>query len=458
LVGIGAAAVYFAGLVFYWNGPEARSRTAREVFSWVTVIALIPLLWRGWQIVNLSHSEPSIVRLLIIFAAVFCLIALFTTPYHSTDVFGYVNRGWQQLHYGQDPYVHTVSEISNRAGDPMLREHWIYNPSPYGFLFTGISYVACWLGQGNWWVTLLIIKFVNVLAYACTGVLVWLGTKALGREHAEGPLYLFLWNPIILVHNLANGHNDLIVGMLVLMSFYLALRRVYFWIIPFVVMGVLIKYAPIVMLPFAVGLVWRKVGSLRAAGSCLFAVVLAALASLPYIGDWRSFRLEDIRDNAVLIDNSLHSFLIHFYELVSKFVPQMDIFHDAASSAIAIALRVATLLTMMWLLLRFLKNVDETRFVKYSALCLFLLIFVGSSKLNGWYVGMLLGPVLLLDREYWLRRLMLLFSATQLGSITFLKQAYILNYIVMMLVPQWYVWRERRRSEQRSLNTETVSA
>jgi hypothetical protein len=45
---------------------------------------------------------------------------------------------------------------------------------------------------------------------------------------------------------------------------------------------------------------------------------IGALASLPYIGDWRSFKLEDIRDNAVLIDNSLHSFLIHIFEVLMR--------------------------------------------------------------------------------------------------------------------------------------------
>ena len=445
ITGIAVSAIYLAGAILYWNGAESQTRTTREIFAWVTVLTLLPLFWRGWRLVSQAEDEGSALRILLIFAAIYCLIALVTTPYHSTDVFGYVNRGWQQFHYGQDPYVHTVSEISDRASDPMLREHWIYNPNPYGFVFAEICYVACWLGQGNWIITLLVVKLVNVVAFAGTGFLLWSGAKLVGVEKPIRPLYLFLWNPIVIIHNLANGHNDLLVGVLVLFAFWLALRRFYMWTIPVVMIGIVIKYAPLVILPFAVVLVWRKTGFLRTALSCLISACVAALASLPYIGDWRSFKLEDIRDNAVLIDNSLHSFLIHIYELMTKLAPQLAPFHDSVNAAIVMTIRGVVLLCLAWLFVRFCRRTDEQRFLKFSSIALFLLIFVASSKLNAWYVGMILGPVLLLDARYWLRRLVVLISATETAGITFLKQAYIVNYLLMMLLPQTYVWWKARR-------------
>jgi hypothetical protein len=459
--GTAAAVVYIGGAVFYTNGADSHTRTAREVFAWITVVTLLPLFWWGWKAVERSEEDASVLRVLIAFAAAFALVALLTTPYHSTDVFGYVNRGWQQFHYGQDPYVHTVSEISARAADPMLREHWIYNPDPYGFIFTEICYVACLLGQGNWWLTLLVLKLVNVFAFAGTGVLLWSGAKLIGLEKPIRPLYLFLWNPLVVVHDLANGHNDLLVGVFVLAAFWLALRRYYFWIAPAVMVGILIKYAPIVMLPFAAVLVWRKSGLVRAAASCLLSGGIAAISSLPYIGDWRSFKLEDIRDNAELIDNSLHSFLVHIYELVMKTSLPLQVIHDGVSSAIANTLRGLVLVCLVWLFFRFWRRSDEQRFLKYSSLSLFLLIFVASSKLNAWYIGMLLGPVLLLEPKYWLRRLMVLISMTETAGITFLKQAYIVNYFLMMLLPQLYVWwrmPEPRRAEKRGSRLSAILA
>lgn len=455
--GVGTAVIYAAGTLFYLNGADARTRTGREVFSWITVLTVLPLFWWGWKIVIRAHDDPAVIRVVIIFAVVFALIALVTMPYHSTDIFGYINRGWQQFHYGQDPYVHTVSEIADRSSDPMLREHWIYNPDPYGFVFTEMCYVASWLGNGSWWLTLFLLKIVNVAAFAATGLLLWSAAKLMGVERPVRPLYLFLWNPLVIIHNLTNGHNDLIVGGFVLLAFWLALQRYYFWIVPAVMAGILIKYAPVVTFPFAVVFVWRKSGFVRTALSCLLSAVIAAIASVPYIGDWRSFKLEDIRDNAVLIDNSLHSFLIHIYELLMKLVPQLGAFHDDVSAGIAMTLRIAVGLCLVAMFAMYLLRTDEDRFLKYSSVALFLLIFVASSKLNAWYVGMLLGPVLLLDPQYWLRRLMVLISITQTAGITFLKQAYIVNYFLMMLIPQAYVWWTARRIREdvsgRSLGT-----
>jgi hypothetical protein len=45
------------------------------------------------------------------FAALFCAACVLVYPFHSTDVFGYVNRGWQQVHYHMNPYVYTVAEV-----------------------------------------------------------------------------------------------------------------------------------------------------------------------------------------------------------------------------------------------------------------------------------------------------------------------------------------------------------
>jgi hypothetical protein len=82
--------------------------------------------------------------------------------------------------------------------------------------------------------------------------------------------------------------------------------------------------------------------------------------------------------------------------------------------------------------------------LKKSSIVMFVLICVASSKFNAWYMGMVLPLALLLDPKYWLRRLVVLISAAQLGSVTFLKQAYMLNFFVMMLVPAWIVLRKRR--------------
>src|SRR5712691_3588887 len=177
LYGVMTAAVYLLTFLFYLKGPESHSRTARELFAWFICLSLLFLFWKGYQQISRADNPP--LRKIVGFAIVLCLLAFLIFPFHSTDVFGYINRGWQQVCYGQNPYIHFLDDIPNWQQDPMLREHWIYNPNPYGFLFTLLARLICWIGSGNWWLTLALFKATNALAYAATGWIIWSAARRL---------------------------------------------------------------------------------------------------------------------------------------------------------------------------------------------------------------------------------------------------------------------------------------
>src|SRR4029077_20957285 len=151
LYGVLTAAVYLLTALFYRHGPESHSRRGRELFAWFFCLTLLFLFWKGYQ--QIRRTDNPSLRPIVGFAILFCLLAFLIFPFHSTDVFGYINRGWQQVHYGQNPYAYYLSEVPNWQQDPMLREHWLYNPNPYGFLFTLLTRFICRLGNGNWWLT-----------------------------------------------------------------------------------------------------------------------------------------------------------------------------------------------------------------------------------------------------------------------------------------------------------------
>jgi hypothetical protein len=449
-VGILTAGVYLATFLFYFRGPQGHSRTSRELFAWFFCSSLLVLFYEGYRLVD-EASDAAQLRLVIGFAIVFCVIAFFIFPFHSTDVFGYLNRGWQQVHYHQNPYVYSLDEIPNWRNDPMLREHWLYNPNPYGFLFTLLSRLLVWLGHGHWWLTLFLFKAVNVGAYALTAWIIWLGAGRFGQAKARTALYLFLWNPLILMHEIANGHNDLLTGCLVALAVYLALIGAGFWIIPALFAAVMMKYAPVVLIPFAFAFVIKKHGWIAALLSSLVGALLAVAASLPYLGDWRLFRLADIRFNATLIDNSLHSFLIHIFENVARLLPSLAQYHDLVNSSIKNMLLLGFVLFLTAQFVTLSKVFPATTLLTKSLLIMFVLICLVSSKFNGWYMAILLPLALLSDQDYWLRRLVVLITAAQLLSLTFFKQAYMLNFFAMMLIPAWIIFRQIR-SEQRALD------
>ena len=443
LYGVITAAVYLLTLIFYRHGPEVRSRTAREVFAWFFCTALLFLFWKGYQQVTRADKPP--IRTIVGFAVVLCLLAFLIFPFHSNDVFGYINFGWQQVHYGQNPYVEVLGNIPNWEQDPMLRENWVYVPTPYGFLFTLLERFICWVGNGNLWVTLALFKATSVLAYAVTGWIIWSASKRLPYVKPATALYLFLWNPLILMHNIANGHNDVLTGLFVVLAVYLAITKNYFWIVPALVVATLLKFAPVLLIPPALIFVIKNRGWRVAALSCLLGGGLFAVISFPYLRDWQLLKLEDMGGNATLIDNSLHSLLIHIFENIARVFSGLAPLHTLVDSTIKAVLRIGLVVFVIYQWLKIPKNFDAKALTTKSLLILFVLICVASSKFNAWYLGMILPLALLLEDDHWLRRLVVLITGTELLSLTFFKQAYMLNYFAMIVIPAWIVLRQERK-------------
>ncbi|MDT7690303.1 MAG: alpha,6-mannosyltransferase [Acidobacteriota bacterium] len=443
-VGTLTAAVYLATFLFYVRGFQVYSRTAREVFIWLAVLPLLYLFARGYRIVR-DSGDGLKVSMVVGFAVAFCIACIFVYPFHSTDVFGYINRGWQQVHYQMNPYVYTVAEIPGWRTDPMVWEHWIYNPNPYGFLFTLLARALCWLGGGNWFLTLLLFKAVNAAAYGFTGWLVWSGAKRLGHARPLLALYSFLWNPLVLMHHIANGHNDILIGCLLALAVYLVIRGAHLWVIPVLAAATMLKYAPALLILPALVYIFRKRGWKVVVAGCLLGALVVVAASAPYIADWRQFRLEDIRDNATLIDNSLHSFLIHIYMNVARVITPLTPFKETLDAAIRLTLRGGFVVFLVVVYLRFLKRSSTERLIEVWSLVMLVLMCVVSSKFNAWYMGMLLPTALFLPERHWLRRVTLLVTCAQMLSLTFFKQAYMLNYFAMILVPALIIFRQMRR-------------
>jgi hypothetical protein len=214
------------------------------------------------------------------------------------------------------------------------------------------------------------------------------------------------------------------------------------------VAATLLKFGPVLLIPPALVLVIKKAGWKTAALSCLVALLLSALICFPYLRDWQQLRLVDMQDNATLIDNSLHSLLIHIFENIARVFSALAPLHSTINSAIKGILRVSLIVFAVYQWLKIPKNFSARMFASKSLWILFALICVASSKFNAWYLGMLLPLALLLEDEYALRRLVVLMSCTQLLSLTFLKQAYMLNYFALMVIPAWLIFRTKKKPTQ----------
>jgi len=286
-------------LLFYLQPEWPLSRVNRELIIWPVTLAL---LWGYWQGYKQLKTRPLPLQTLLVGAGLLAVIAAAIPPFHSTDVFGYINRGWQQWHYGLNPYIYTVDHIPGWEHDPMITNHWVNNPSPYGFVYLQIAKGLTALGGGNPAVTLAVFKAFNVLVYALTIAMIAIVTRRFlspNDPHAlSRAVYLFAYNPLILTHGLSNAHNDLIMGLLSAIGLMLGFFGAFWAVLPALTAATLVKYGSAVLLPFSALFVWKSGGWRALALGVGLAALLAGISGWPYLQHPEQIHWQAIERNA----------------------------------------------------------------------------------------------------------------------------------------------------------------
>ncbi|MGA2401680.1 MAG: hypothetical protein ABSG91_08220, partial [Syntrophobacteraceae bacterium] len=247
VAGAALTALLLMTLVFHYTPSLNNQRTIREIFHWFLVFGLIASYVKGYLALAALPSSPQVRRLIVCFAGAFLLISILTNAFQSIDVRCYVNLGWMQTHYHLNPYTVTISEIPGWRDDPMFYPEWVYNPTAYGFLFSWLASGICLAGNGNYWVSILLFKLLNAGVAALTALVLWHGCKRLNLTNPELVLYLFLWSPLLLIHGIANAHNDVLMAFFTIAGLYLAIRGNCLFVLPTLMLGVLIKYGSAVI-------------------------------------------------------------------------------------------------------------------------------------------------------------------------------------------------------------------
>jgi hypothetical protein len=379
----------------------------------------------------------------IAFAVVFAIAALIVPPTHFSDLPSYVNKGWIQSHYGLNPYVHPVADIPGWQHDPMLTAKWIYNPCPYGFAFALLSRGVTALGRGNFALTVALFKLTNLAAYAAITWLVVVASRRLSGAGDSEAVYLFLWNPLVVIDVLANAHNDIVMALCTTLAFFAASCEFWVLVLPLLVAGTLVKYSPAIMIPFAVIEMYRRGRVSSIVYGVIISIAIFGLAGAPYLPELRSFRGHDAMNNLFVTANSLQSVFLYSYEAVTKAVPSLRPTLPAVDRALLVLIWTAGLIVVGLQLWRFWRRAEASmqEFITNALFAQFLIVCVLSSKFYSWYVTGIYPVALLLEPNNWLRKLVILLTLTETLAFTPLGQAHILNYLVMVAMPIWIIYR-----------------
>lgn len=123
-------------------------------------------------------------------------------PLLSQDVFGYIAYARLGVLHGLDPYTHVAAEAPTDPVYPFIG--WPFQHSPYGPLFTLLSYALVPLGlAGGLWA----FKAIAVVSSLGAVALIALAADRLGRSPAWAAAFVGL-NPVLLVLAVGGAHND----------------------------------------------------------------------------------------------------------------------------------------------------------------------------------------------------------------------------------------------------------
>ena len=441
--------VYAANAIHYGWSPSERSRID-DLLAWATALALIALYSFGYKTL-LRAPQPSTFHRVILSALPLVLISFVTIPYDSTDVFLYMDVGWAQTHYHLNPYTNVLRDIPGVESDSMIdpawmrtnKNPWLDLPFVYGFTFALITRGIAWLGHGRWWLTLVLFKLLNVGAYFSTAALVWIAARKLNQPRPDVSLYLFTWSPLILLHHIANAHNDILMGCLIVLAVTLVVLGRAAWAAPVLVVAAMLKYATLPLIPVVLIYVGMTRGWRRATISAMGAASVAALLSLPYAADLFGFRFDLIAAQLNKVTaGSLYAFLYYLYRFV--FARGLETF----GAGLKVAVWIASAVLIVWELYRQMlaRKPSVVDLISVCSFILFAIIFIASSQFYSWYIGMLFPLILLLTSGHWLREVVVILSGTHVLSLTSLSRKGIGYFVVTTGAPVMTWLRKFRQS------------
>ena len=207
----------------------------------LSTLILIMLAAYGVALVALRTLSMRMIAACIVVAHVILLLG---PPFQLTDMFNYLGYARLGGLHGLNPYTHVIGQEMH---DPVYHyATWLNLHSPYGELFTALSYPLAWLPVP---VAYWIVKVVTVALSLAFIALVCDCARRLGRDPRYAAVLVGL-NPIYLVYAVGGFHNDFFMLVPSTAAIALLLARRDRSAGAVLMLAVAVKFTAVLLLPF----------------------------------------------------------------------------------------------------------------------------------------------------------------------------------------------------------------
>lgn len=397
-----------AGTAFPNLNNDARSNPWLELGHTLGVCGLF-----GAYLLTLARwpQRPLAVRQVVALLVPSSLLAWLALPATSTDVMFYIGVGRMLVLHGANPYLHVYDEFQDGFASYL---DWADATMPYGPLLLPCFSAAGWLSAHSPIAAIYLLKAWSLLIYGGSCWALHRLLRALGRDGAFG-LFLFALNPLVLLDQLGNGHNDglmLLFGMLGLWA--LARQREGLGLC-LGLLSALSKLPGVVFLALVVArLLWRRQWAALARGA-LFGLLVGGVLHWLLFPSWGA--LLSLTNPLSTSVNSLHRLLLEAvaaWRGWSEETPGYDRFYQAERT-LSMALFIAYFL---WRLVAGRQRAGLQGLIQEHLQLLLVLLMAYTAWFLPWYTTWLL-PLAALTESSSLRWASVAYSASVTAFFAF---------------------------------------
>lgn len=175
------------------------------------------------------------------------LILLFSYPAFSSDIYNYMFDARVVTTYHSSPYDFRALDFPD---DPWVRfMRWTHRTTPYGYVWIGITLVPSFIGMGKFLLTLILFKYLAVLAYWVSVYFIYKILKIINPNSTIMGTVFFALNPLVITEVLVSGHNDILMAALALAAFWFLIKEQRINAAFFLVLSAGIKYVTAILAP-----------------------------------------------------------------------------------------------------------------------------------------------------------------------------------------------------------------